>query len=81
MTESMEERIIRVLKNINEDICSYHGDKLLEDKVIDSFDVMQIITDLEEEFKVEIDADNVVSENFLNMQSIIDMMKRLLEEE
>lgn len=75
----MEERVIKVLNEINEDICSYHGDKLLDDKIIDSFEVMQIITDLEVEFGIEIDAENVIAENFANVQSIISMMKRCLE--
>lgn len=76
----MEERIMKVLNDINEEICSYQGDKLLEDKIIDSFDVMQIITELETEFGIEIDAVNVVAENFLNVQSIIHMMERCLED-
>lgn len=75
----MEERIIKVLNEINEDICNYHGDKLLDDKIIDSFEVMQIITDLEAEFGIEIDAENVIAENFANAHSIINMMKRCLE--
>lgn len=77
----MEERIFKVLKLINEDICSYQGSKMLEDKIIDSFEIMQIISDLEEEFNMEIDADNIIVENFKNAQSIIDMMKRCIMEE
>lgn len=75
----MEERIRRVLNEINDEICSYQGDQLLEDKVIDSFDIMEIITELEMEFGIEIDAANVIAENFVNVQSIINMMKRCLK--
>ena len=69
----MEERVFKVLKLINEDICSYQGSKMLEDKIIDSFEIMQIISDLEEEFNMEIDAENIIVENFKNAQSVIDM--------
>jgi acyl carrier protein len=77
----MEERVFKVLKLINEDICSYQGSKMLEDKIIDSFEIMQIISDLEEEFNMEIDAENIIVENFKNAQSVIDMMKRCIMEE
>ena len=53
----------------------------LEDKIIDSFEIMQIISDLEEEFNMEIDAENIIVENFKNAQSVIDMMKRCIMEE
>ena len=77
----MEERVFKVLKLINEDICSYQGSKMLEDKIIDSFEIMQIISDLEEEFNMEIDAENIIVENFKNAQSVIDMMKRCIMED
>ena len=77
----MEERVFKVLKLINEDICSYQGSKMLEDKIIDSVEIMQIISDLEEEFNMEIDAENIIVENFKNAQSVIDMMKRCIMEE
>lgn len=77
----MEQRVFKVLKLINEDICSYQGSKMLEDKIIDSFEIMQIISDLEEEFNMEIDAENIIVENFKNAQSVIDMMKRCIMEE
>lgn len=76
--ENTEKRIINILKSINEDICSFKGNNLLEEKVIDSFEVMEIIAALEDEFNIEIDPDYVIVENFANIQSIIDMIKKCL---
>lgn len=75
----MEERVKKILININDEIVRYEGNDLLGEKVIDSFEVMEIIAALEEEFDMEIDPDYVITENFANMQSIIDMMKKCLE--
>ena len=50
--ENTEKRIINILKSINEDICSFKGNNLLEEKVIDSFEVMEIIAALEDEFNI-----------------------------
>lgn len=74
----MEERILKVLKEINEDIIDYEGNTMLEDDVIDSFGVIDIISGLEEEFDIEIDADYVVPENFANKDAIINMMKQIM---
>ena len=75
----MEERVKKILININDEIVRYEGNDLLGEKVIDSFEVMEIIAALEEEFDIEIDPDYVITENFANMQSIIDMMKKCFE--
>jgi len=76
----MEEQILRILGSINEDISSYKGGNLLEDEVIDSFDVMQIVAALEEEFNIEIDADYVIAENFASIQTIINMVRQCSKE-
>ncbi|MDD7333709.1 MAG: acyl carrier protein [Lachnospiraceae bacterium] len=75
----MKERIKEILKGINEEIVNYRGNDLLGEKIIDSFEVMEIVAALEEEFDIEIDPDHIITENFANMQSIIDMMKKCLE--
>ena len=75
----MKERIKKILKDINEEIVNYRGNDLLGEKIIDSFEVMEIVAALEEEFDIEIDSDYIITENFANMQSIIDMMKKCLE--
>lgn len=75
----MEEKIRKILNDINEEIIMYEGSDLLEDKVIDSFEVMEIVAALEESFNIELDPDIIISENFANMQSIIEMMKKCLE--
>lgn len=74
----MEERIKAVLQDINSDIIAYGGDAMLEEGIIDSFDVIDIITRLEEEFDLEIDAEYAVAENFANTDAIITMMKKIL---
>lgn len=74
----MDKRVRKILNEVNEEICTYQGKHLLEDRVIDSFDVMEIVAGLEEEFEIEIDADYVIAENFANAESIIVLMNFLL---
>lgn len=74
----MEERILKILEENNADIITYGGDNMIEDGIIDSFEIIGIVSDLEEEFDIEIDAEYVIAENFLNKDAIIRLMKKLI---
>lgn len=75
-----EERIIKVLENVNEKILTYDGPNMMEDGTLDSFELIEIVSQLEEEFDMEIDAEYAVIENFANKETIISLMKKLLGE-
>ena len=55
----MERRILDILAGVNEEILNYTGHNMVEDEVIDSFDLIAIISRLEDEFDIEIDASDV----------------------
>lgn len=74
----MEEKIIKLLEQIKPEIIEYTGNSMLEDGVLDSFDIIDIMTELEEMFDVEIDANYAVAENFINKEAIVEMMKQIL---
>ncbi|HJJ30747.1 MAG TPA: phosphopantetheine-binding protein [Methanocorpusculum sp.] len=75
-----EERIIKVLEGINEKILTYSGENMMEDGTLDSFELIEIVSQLEEEFDIEIDAELAVVENFANKETIIALMKKILNE-
>ena len=73
----MEERVIKILEEINEDIIDYEGDDMYNEGVISSLDVIEIISELESEFDIEIDAMYADEEYFANKESIINLVKML----
>lgn len=75
-----EERILKVLEGINEKILTYSGENMMEDGTLDSFELIEIVSQLEEEFDIEIDAEYAVVENFANKETIIALMNKLLKE-
>lgn len=74
----MEERILSVLSRINEDIVTYDGDNLLDAGILDSLQAVDIIAALEDEFDIEIDAENVIEENLKTKEAIIAMISRIV---
>ena len=76
----VREKILEILEDNNDEIIYYNGDNLMGDGVISSFEILNIVSDLEEEFDIEIDAKYVIAENFKNKEAIIAFVRRLMEE-
>ena len=74
----MEEKILSILEEVSDEILTYDGSDMILDGIIDSFEIVEIITNIEEEFGIEISAENVVAANFANRDSIIEMVKRIM---
>ena len=53
---------------------------MVDDKILDSFDLVTIVTEMGEEFDVEITAKDFVAENFNSVDSLAAMIARLMEE-
>ena len=73
----MEEKVLEILGNASEELLTYSGDNMVDDDVIDSFELISLITELEETFNIEIDADYVTEENFGNKDCVIKLIKKL----
>jgi len=76
----MEERLLAVLAETNEEIPSYEGDNMIEDGLLDSFQVMDLVGDLEDEFEIEIDAKYVVEENFRTVEAILTLLEMIMNQ-
>ena len=76
----VRETILAILKDLDEDIDYEHEERLVSDKVIDSFDLVNLVTELGGEFDVEITPKDFVEENFNSLDSLTKMILRLMEE-
>lgn len=73
----MREKVLEILLEVNEEIGSYKGESLLEDEVITSLEVIEIVSALEDEFGITISAKNISRDNFATVDSICDMVESL----
>ena len=76
----MEERILEVVKSIRPDVDFENETALIDDEILDSFDVIQIVTELMEEFNIFIDADDIEPENLNSLENIREMVERKLND-
>lgn len=73
------EELIQILQSIHPDVDYKTNDRLIEDKILDSFDIITLISEINEEFGVAIPAEEIVPENFNSAEKLYDLILRLEE--
>ncbi|MBQ8527132.1 MAG: acyl carrier protein [Lachnospiraceae bacterium] len=74
------ERVLEILKSVRDDIDYENEKSLVDDGILDSFDIVGIVSELIEEYEIEITINDMTSDNFNNVEAIYAMVNRLLEE-
>ena len=71
------EELLNILKEAKPDIDFEKETSLIDNGLIDSFDVVQLVMQLNEAFDIEIGAEEITPENFNSAESIWKMIQRL----
>lgn len=71
------EKLLKILKGIRPDVDFENEKALIEDGILDSFDVVSIISELDDEFGVQIKITELDPENFNSVESIWNLVLRL----
>ena len=64
------EKLINILKEIRPDI-DIESKTLVEDGVLDSFDIVTLVGELVNEFSIEISVEDIIPENFNSVDAIM----------
>lgn len=73
----MEETIKKILSEIVPEFDEYSGNDMIKDGLLDSVQILEIIAEIEEEFKIEIPAEEMVGDNFGSVEAIKNIITRL----
>lgn len=71
------ERLFEILNDIKEDIDYENIEDLVDGEYLDSFDILQIISELEDEYGISVPASEINPENFNSVKGLWDMIQRL----
>ncbi|MBE5859127.1 MAG: acyl carrier protein [Butyrivibrio sp.] len=74
------EELIELLSEIKDDVDFETETALIDDGILDSFDILQIISALNDEYDISIPASEIVPDNFNSAKSLYDMVVRLQED-
>lgn len=70
------EQIYEILQTIRPEFDFKSSENFVNDGYLDSFDIVSLISVLEENYSILIDALDILPENFTTAQSIADLVKK-----
>ncbi|MBQ3461174.1 MAG: acyl carrier protein [Solobacterium sp.] len=74
------EELLEVLQDIKDDVDFETCTTLIDDHILDSFDILQLISSLNDTFDISIPASEIVPENFNSAEALWKMVQKLQEE-
>ncbi len=75
------EEMIELLTDIKDGVDYETCTTLIDDHILDSFDILQIIARLNEEYDISIPASEIVPANFNSAASLLAMVEKLQDED
>jgi acyl carrier protein len=75
------ETVLEILTDVRPDVDFMNEKKLIDDGIIDSFDIIAIVSELNEEFDVQIPIDELEPDNFNTVEAIYELIIKLQEED
>ena len=73
------ETLLEILNDIDDTVDWENETALIDDRILDSFGVISLLSELEDQFEAEIDASEIVPENFNSADAMWKMIQRLQE--
>lgn len=71
------EKLMEILKKIKPEIDFKNNIHLVDEGILDSIEIVDIITEIEEEFSIEIDPEQIDPDNFQSAEAMLEMIKAL----
>ena len=75
------EALLEILKELHPEVDFETCDTLIDDKILDSFDIVTIISEINTEYDVAIPAEEIIPENFNSAEALPDLIERLQDED
>lgn len=75
-----KEQILEILEEMHGDVDFLKEEALVDDKVLDSFDLVALVVELNTTFDIEITAEDFIEENFNSVDRLEKMVLRLMEQ-
>lgn len=74
------EQLLNILNELHPEVDFTTTKSLIDDTILDSFDIVSLIGDLNDTFDIELSFDDIEPENFNSAEAIYAMVQRLQNE-
>ncbi len=74
------EKLIEILKDLHSDVDYMTEEGLVDNGILDSLDIVTLVTEIDSEFDVRIPPEEIVPENFNSAKALFALIEKLDEE-
>ena len=74
------DELLSILKDICPKVDFVNEKKLIDDGILDSFDIISIVNELNEHYDIEIDVDDLEPDNFNTVEAMLELIEKLSNE-
>jgi len=74
----MMENIKEILKEVRSDADFNSSENFIEDELLDSLDIIKLISLIDNTFEISIEAEDIVPENFISINTINNLISKYL---
>ncbi|MBQ9782886.1 MAG: acyl carrier protein [Clostridia bacterium] len=74
------EKLLEILSSLHPDVDFATATDLVDDGILDSLDIVTLVTEIHAEFDVAIPAEEIVPENFNSAEALMSLIEKLDEE-
>lgn len=75
------EELLEILTDLHPEVDFERCETLIDDKILDSFDIVSIISEICEQFDVTISAEHIIPQNFNSVKALYALIQKLEDEE
>jgi acyl carrier protein len=74
------EELLEILGKIKPGVNFENEENLIEDEILDSFDIVSLVAAINDEFDIQITAKDIIPENFNSAEKIYELIQKLEED-
>ncbi len=75
----MRTKVLKILSEIRSEFDFSTNSNFIQEGMLDSFDIITLVTMLDEEFKISIEGTQIIPENFSSVDSICNLLLKYLK--
>ena len=74
------DKLLKILGEIRPDVDFKNAKKLIDDRILDSFDIITIVNELNEAYDIDIEIEDLEPDNFNTCEAMLQLIEKLQNE-
>ena len=78
--EDKMDELLNLLSEIRPDVDFQNEEALIDDEILDSFDIISIVGEINDQFDIDINVNDLMPENFNTVEAMWELIQKLQNE-